>query len=150
MKPQDLPSHYLPVQQPWACFVAHNLKSFVTLNSDTASNYMENYQYRGDIGIYAMTAIASRDIEDLYIDLDLEQPASMGRFEALPANSIIAIATIVDFLKITKNLINSISELEWRCGCWDYRRYAIELNNIRKIEPVPLCKRMKSFEFKIE
>ncbi len=48
-----------------------------------------------------------------------------------------AIAELTDCILMTEEFIEKQSELERLCGNWQPGRYAWQLSNIRKIDPIP-------------
>lgn len=126
----------ITIHQPWASLIAHGYKRYETRSWKT--------NYRGPIAIHA----SKRFIK---IDLPVERGSHqyyLTQGVNTHMGSVIAIADLVDCWKVLdKNLIEAQPPSEKRVRFLDAReipfgdftpgRYAWELANIRRIEPIP-------------
>ena len=125
----------ITLHQPWASLIAAGYKQVETRSWPTT--------YRGPIVIHAgrtspaegMTAVddalravsgqllGTRVIDDLWRTV-------------YPLGCIVAVADIVDCVRMTEETIAEAGPLERALGDWRVDRYAWELANVRPIEPI--------------
>jgi hypothetical protein len=113
----------ITIWQPWATLIAKKLKQIETRSWSTT--------YQGIILIHAAkrTPLESelKPFTQYLQDVDVHK--DLGK--------IVAIAQLTDCVLMTEEFIENQSELERLCGNWQPGRYAWQLSNIRKIDPIP-------------
>lgn len=117
--------------QPWATFIALNLKGCETRSWETG--------YRGKIAIHA----AKRHIDPdgkyvIRLVHELTDAMVPHKRNDYPLGCIIAIADLVDCRCMDTNFIAEQSDLELALGYWQSGRFAWQLDNILALpEPIP-------------
>ena len=127
----------ITIWQPWASLIAYGYKRFETRSWAT--------KYRGPIAIHAGKTFNKRvfwDLVDHYYSDDRMN-------EDLPTGAIIAVAELVDCWKVVEeHLLEAQLPGEKRVKFLDVKeipfgdftpgRYAWELANVQRIEPIPM------------
>ena len=142
----------ITIWQPWASAIALGDKCFETRGWST--------DYRGPIAIHAAAKAPTKDIIDLFnykyawgetsFDLKLEKVGnekilsivnfSFGEphYTYAPLGDIIAIADLIDCVKITKEFRGNLPNMELTLGDYRLGRYAWKLENVKKLDkPIP-------------
>ncbi|MCT7958856.1 ASCH domain-containing protein [Laspinema palackyanum] len=109
--------------QPWAGLIAHKFKQI-----ETRSWYTN---YRGLLLIHA----AKRPVYPSELEPFLQYVSNLDFIQDL--GKIVAIAKLTDCVLMTEEFIEQQSELERLCGNWQPGRFAWQLENIQKIDPIP-------------
>lgn len=110
----------ITVIEPWASLLALTAKEYETRSWQT--------KYRGPIAIHA----GKTRLKYYPRGLDSEIYAMECHF-----GCVIAIADLVDIIRMTPEFIASVSTRERAMGDWEEGRFAWKLANVRRIEPVP-------------
>ncbi|MCT7977577.1 ASCH domain-containing protein [Laspinema olomoucense] len=109
--------------QPWAGLIAHKFKQIETRSWST--------DYRGIILIHS----AKRPVYPSELEPFSEYVSNFDFVQDL--GKIVAIAKLTDCVLMTDEFIEQQSELEKLCGNWQPGRYAWQLSQIQKIDPIP-------------
>ena len=121
----------LTLWQPWATFIALNLKQFETRSWGT--------RYRGKLAIHAAKRPIGLDGQAIVSQVnsltDGKVPPKPCDY---PLGCIVAIADLVDCPQMNSRLISRQTELELAVGCWQAGRFAWQLGSIVPLpEPTP-------------
>jgi hypothetical protein len=135
----------ISIIQPWATLIALGEKKFETRSWAT--------KYRGELGIHA-----SKKVDK---DICLNEPfksvlAKHGyTTDNLPTGAIIAISTLSDCLEVTAedykraelaNCKHVVTGKEYEFGLYEEGRYAWELTDVKRIEPIPAKGQLRMWE----
>ena len=117
--------------QPWATFIALNLKEFETRSWGT--------RYRGKLAIHAAKRPINLDRQAIVSQVnnltDGKVPSKPCDY---PLGCIVAMADLVDCPRMDSSLISRQTELELAVGCWQLGRFAWQLGSIVPLpEPIP-------------
>ncbi len=125
--------------QPWATLIALGYKKYETRHRGT--------KYRGRLAIHA----AKRPVKDKELAAISYDSIGHINWEKIknieyPLGAIVAVSNLVDCHIMTNSMrlthesciaINSITPLEKSMGFWEPGRFAWELDEVKKIEPIP-------------
>lgn len=117
----------LSLWQPWASLIAIGAKQYETRSWGTP--------YRGPLVIHA----AKRPAEFHREGARLLIKAGYKTLDSLPLGCALCLVELVDCIKMTPALIDSISYTEFGFGDWKEGRYAWKLTNPRPFDkPIPM------------
>ena len=115
----------LSLLQPWASLIATGAKKIETRSWST--------KYRGPLAIHASRSNKNNLLR--YLEPFLTWLKGIG---LLPLGAIVATCDLVDCIKMTPELIESIKSPELDFGVYAVGRYAWILENIKPLEkPIP-------------
>lgn len=115
--------------QPWASLIVMGLKTYETRSWHTS--------YRGELLICAAKK-KSADQKTYWEYISDEHINNPQEFDSLPFGCAIVIVNLTNCIKMTPQFINSQSEVERDCGDWSIGRFAWKLENIRRVENIPV------------
>ncbi|HEY9825220.1 MAG TPA: ASCH domain-containing protein [Stenomitos sp.] len=127
--------------QPYASLIAYGLKGYETRSWGT--------KYRGPIAIHAAARkMTKADIDTWETAFDIA--VAYGPIEEfpfaseLPLGKIVAVADLTNCLSMAEGFssdihidIREVSDLEQYCGNWELGRIAWQLDNVRRVKPLP-------------
>lgn len=126
--------------QPWASLISLSMKRYETRSWGT--------NYRGELLICSAKKRTKQQekiydkilykYQDQYPDL-LIDGEWCREWDDLLFGACVAIVTLTDCIRMTEEFITQEAEVEIDCGDWLFGRWAWKLENIRKIEPFPVC-----------
>lgn len=121
----------ITIWQPYASLIAAGLKEYETRSWPT--------RYRGPIAIHSglrpMRWIMKHSKEEA-VDLAIETFGAEALLK-LPVGQIIAVGYVADCIKMTQELIDSMSPQELAAGEWQVGHYAWKIDNVRTLnEPI--------------
>ncbi|UJB72274.1 ASCH domain-containing protein (plasmid) [Acaryochloris sp. 'Moss Beach'] len=121
----------LTLWQPWATFIALNLKRYETRSWGT--------HYRGKLAIHAAKRTIGLDGQAIVSQVnDLTGGKVPRKPRDYPLGCIVAIADLVDCPQMDSRLISRQTDLEMAVGCWQSGRFAGQLGNIVALpDPIP-------------
>lgn len=128
----------ITVWQPWAGALAAGIKENETRGWPT--------KYRGPIAIHSAMKAIRHTQSDLYTNDEtrevicrrLELPEIIDDPTSFPMGCILATAELVDCIKITPELVATLSTDELALGGYTLGRYAWKLANVQRLpEPIP-------------
>jgi hypothetical protein len=117
----------ITLHQPWASLIAKGYKLYETRDWPT--------NHRGPIVIHAGRKPKSK--QELREHEKVVESFKDLLNEDCPYSSVIAITQLTDVILMTDEFIEQQTETELRCGNWAVGRYALKLENVRAIEPIP-------------
>lgn len=124
----------LSLWQPHASLMAENLKKIETRSWGT--------NYRGELLICSTANTPKWAMEDAFDDPILYRAMAEHALlptNRLPAGRILAVCTLVDCVKITREFAARLSSLEFSAGNYEPGRFAWVTVNIRKLkESIPV------------
>lgn len=128
----------ITIKEPWASMISHGWKTMETRSWATS--------YRGRIAIHAGKGKADKDWMK-------NVPEMMEIIDGdVHPGCVIAYADLVDCIPITEEVINSVKEnrTEYISGFYELGRYALVLDNIRKVDPFPVRGRQRIWNLEEE
>lgn len=129
--------------QPWASLIADGHKRYETRSWGT--------KYRGDL----LICCSQKDTKQLRESARLlakvyHLGTDYSVYSFLSCGKAIAIATLIDCLKITPKLISQQSEKEKDLGEWSFGRYAWQFDNVKRINPILVKGQLGLFEIDLQ